>query len=953
MKINFKLLIICLLLFSQLSLFGNNQNNISDSIKAENLLSNGLNLIRNGLYAESIDTLLLSLNIRTKIYEKEDSRSFGRLYYYLAAAYKNLGLFDQALAYSQQAEQAFINLYGKNTITLAGIYNNMGNIYRGKLNFNEALKYYNQTISIYQNQPTLDTGRVSVAYYNLAEVYFQMDKYEDAIQTVQNYFNIGYEVDKIYNYDLLGAIYEVLGQNEKAIQNYQNAIRLANQFYSDNELDEVGFEYLKLAGFLISIDNIEDAENTINKAKPLIFSNNKVNSNYASLYYHNLGDLSKKKHIQSNDIDLFRIQNNRNLIKAIEYYKNALEVLNFPADIINSETLDSIYSISNIECLKLIKKIGDTYIEISNIYEGEKDIEYNDNLELALHYYQIAGAFVQRLRKETTGDNNKILLASLQQKAFMNVVKTSYLAYKSDGNFDHLQVAFTNAERMKSGSIFDKLEETLAKNNSIIPDSLLQQQKILNYKITTYNQQRYNETNSTSPDTSVIKNIDSILFELNQERNRLNNYLETHYNDYYDLKYSGTLYNIEDIQQKLKNNEVLIEYVLNEIDSVPELYSILISNRSAEFTKQYIDNQFIKDIESSYRFMSDPRYMFTRNEDSKNFCISSHNLYQKLIEPFKTYIQDKKIIIVPDGKLNYLAFDALIDEMPDTTVNIRFNELSYLIKKNCINYSYSANLLFKFSDLSKKANKGVLAFAPVYNNETINVNNQNLTLLPLPGVQEEVENISNEIKTKIFQGANATESNFLQNSEKWDILHLAMHAYINDSLPAFSSLVFTQDDNSQSDIYGRLSTADIYNLNLNARLTVLSACNTGSGTLQKGEGIMSLARGFLYAGCPSIVMTLWEAEDNSATKIMSSFYKFLKKGKSKDEALRMAKLEYLSKANPRLAHPHYWLEYVNIGDSSPLFRSYDFYFFSLLILAFIAITTEQILRIRKARNKRT
>ena len=115
---------------------------------------------------------------------------------------------------------------------------------------------------------------------------------------------------------------------------------------------------------------------------------------------------------------------------------------------------------------------------------------------------------------------------------------------------------------------------------------------------------------------------------------------------------------------------------------------------------------------------------------------------------------------------------------------------------------------------------------------------------------------------------------------------------------------------------------------------------------------MSLARGFLYAGCPSIVMTLWEAEDNAGTKIMSSFYKFLKKGKAKDEALRMAKLEYLSEANPRLAHPHYWLGYVSIGDNSPLYRSYDFYFFSLLILAFIGIATEQILRIKKARKKR-
>ena len=335
------------------------------------------------------------------------------------------------------------------------------------------------------------------------------------------------------------------------------------------------------------------------------------------------------------------------------------------------------------------------------------------------------------------------------------------------------------------------------------------------------------------------------------------------------------------------------------------------------------------------------------------FCHNSYTLYQKLIKPFENEIKDKKIIIVPDGKLNYISFDALIDEMPDTTKIIRFNNLSYLIRKNCINYTYSANLLYKFDDLSRKANKSVLAFAPEYQTDTFSFENNKLVLMPLPGVKKEVNNISHEVKAKVFEGAEATEINFRKNVENYDILHLAMHAYINDSLPAFSRLAFTQHTGKLPNDDGWLNTADIYNLNLNARLTVLSACNTGIGKLQKGEGVMSLARGFLYAGCPSIIMTLWEAEDNSGTKIMSSFYKYLKKGKPKDQALRLAKLDYLDNANPRLAHPHYWLSYVTIGNSTPLFRSYDFYFFSLLILAFIGITTEQILRIKKARKKRT
>jgi CHAT domain-containing protein len=149
-----------------------------------------------------------------------------------------------------------------------------------------------------------------------------------------------------------------------------------------------------------------------------------------------------------------------------------------------------------------------------------------------------------------------------------------------------------------------------------------------------------------------------------------------------------------------------------------------------------------------------------------------------------------------------------------------------------------------------------------------------------------------------------------------------------------------------------LNTTDIYNLKLNAQLTVLSACNTGTGILKKGEGIMSLARGFLYAGCPSIIMSLWEVEDESGTQIMTSFYKNLKKGKTKDESLRLAKLEYLESVNSRKAHPHYWLGFVSIGDNSSLYISYDFYFFILLILALSGIGIDQAIRIKKAREKR-
>jgi CHAT domain-containing protein len=344
--------------------------------------------------------------------------------------------------------------------------------------------------------------------------------------------------------------------------------------------------------------------------------------------------------------------------------------------------------------------------------------------------------------------------------------------------------------------------------------------------------------------------------------------------------------------------------------------------------------------------------MFISNADSKKYCSEAYDLYQTLIYPFENDINNKKITVIADGILNYIPFDALLRELPDTTEQIQFNRLSYLTRKNIINYGYSANLLFNdYYRLKKNGKTKMLAFAPEYNNESITFQDDVYTLKKLQGTKREVELISRYVDSKIFIGSNATESNFRKNYKSYDILHLAMHAFINDSLPAFSCFAFSQNHNKEQENDGWLTIGDIYNLDMKARLTVLSACNTGSGKLKKGEGFISLARGFIYAGCPSIIMTLWEAEDNAGTKIMHSFYKNLKKGKATDVAMNLAKIEYLENANPHMAHPHYWIGYVSIGNHIPLFRSYDFYFFIILTFSFIGIMADQLIKMKKQKNQ--
>lgn len=147
--------------------------------------------------------------------------------------------------------------------------------------------------------------------------------------------------------------------------------------------------------------------------------------------------------------------------------------------------------------------------------------------------------------------------------------------------------------------------------------------------------------------------------------------------------------------------------------------------------------------------------------------------------------------------------------------------------------------------------------------------------------------------------------------------HLAIHG-VADTVNALQSrLIFRAGGDSLED--GQLYAHELYDLNLEQLdLAVLSACESGIGKNQAGEGVMSMARGFAYAGCPSIVISLWKLDDRTAAKVMRSFYAHLSENEPIDDALTNAKSDYLSSANEFKSHPSYWAAFLAVGDTRPL-----------------------------------
>ena len=202
----------------------------------------------------------------------------------------------------------------------------------------------------------------------------------------------------------------------------------------------------------------------------------------------------------------------------------------------------------------------------------------------------------------------------------------------------------------------------------------------------------------------------------------------------------------------------------------------------------------------------------------------------------------------------------------------------------------------------------------------------------------------------VFLGQNASEARFKDDSPRHSIVHIASHALLDERDPFLSKLVMAQNvTDSIND--GTLNTREILGLSIPAEMIVLSACNTGVGDIVTGEGVISLANSFFYAGSQSLVMTLWTANDESSTFIMDQFYKNLAAGKRKSEALRLAKLAFLETADDIRSHPYYWAHFIVNGNDSPIVRGGLAWYYWLLIALLASMAYGIISRKRRTENR--
>lgn len=381
---------------------------------------------------------------------------------------------------------------------------------------------------------------------------------------------------------------------------------------------------------------------------------------------------------------------------------------------------------------------------------------------------------------------------------------------------------------------------------------------------------------------------------------------------------------LTDIQAIIPDNQtVILAYFLG--DSSSALWLI----RKSDYKLFHLVQKkaFMDQIELIRYAMADPKAA-----QMGSFINSAHQLYQQLVMPAEHLIRDNDhLIILPDGILHYLPFEALLTESVESGQDIDYTSLPYLIKKNSINYAPSAGIWSSLIENRRLRlalfDKSLLAAGdPFFQKEKDNsVNNENKDLKQdglsanlerLKYSGQEVERIAelfSREQSTVFLRETASETNIKKsiNSTSYRFIHFATHGLINERQPDFSSIVFADDETSDED--GFLQTAEIFNLSLNTDLVVLSACETGLGKMVRGEGMIGLSRAFIYAGSPSVLVSLWKVADQSTATLMTNFYTHLVKEEiGKAGALRRAQLAIVKSEN--YAHPFYWAAFVLIGD---------------------------------------
>lgn len=543
--------------------------------------------------------------------------------------------------------------------------------------------------------------------------------------------------------------------------------------------------------------------------------------------------------------------------------------------------------------------------------------EYHETLgayEDAIQFYAQALEVVETVRGHLQTEQDRSGFFAERRFAYENIIHLYGLLHETAPDSGYDAQAFEWAERGKARSFLDRLSATPL-NGSLVAEDLRLREEELHAAIGQARRTLQIEMARQVPDRAEVGRLENALNRLEEEYQNLQRDRNIATSDWSGSR-KAAVAGADEVQSELIENEVLLQYAVGDSSS-----SLWVVTRDSVRMYGLPDRRTLEERVEVLRFaLSSPE-----ETALEAYVESARALYDLLIEPAARYVESGyHLTIVPDGVLHYLPFEALLLEAPAARSPADFE---YLVERSPVSYAPSASvlLLLKTERYERESpfDKQLVAFGdPDFGDsddgERVDAGSSagsavrfGLGRLPHSGV--EVRTISALFPSSegdVFVRADAAEERVKAGLKNYRFVHFATHGIVDEQRPDFSGLVLAQNPTAKED--GFLQASEILNMEIDAELAVLSACETGLGKMVRGEGLVGLTRAFMYAGVPSIVVSLWRVADESTSRLMERFYSAMVEGEmDAADALRHAKLDMIRTETH--GHPFHWAPFIMIG----------------------------------------
>jgi len=820
------------------------------------------------------------------------SRDVAETHFYRATALWLKGDHESALASFDEALALYKAIFGEESPQVAAMYANIGSVYWAKGDYDQAISFYEKALAL-QERTGKQQVNLALVYHNLAISYSAKGERDRALALEEKALPIllrtyGPEHDSVADtYLVMAEAYTGKGELDHALELVKKALAVQTALLGESHpglaiphhiLGEV---YLKKKDFPRSLGHFGRALALEEKAFGPVHAE-------VAKDYNGLAEAERTR----GDLDRALILYQRSLHADVPGFTEEDPRVNPPFERVLSEEV----------LLEALDGKAQTFV-----LRAERGKSSGPDLESALQTYEEAVLCLDRMRFGYRVEESKLFRAGKAQEIYDRAIRTALGLYERSGDERHRGLAFRFAEKGKGGVLLEAMAGAEARRFAGIPDGLLEQERRLRVDLAFHERRLSEERLEAGADVTAAAPSQEKVFALLQEYDTLRRRLEADYPRYHDLKYPAAAVTVSEVQNDvLDDASAFVEYFVG-----PDQVVVFAITRGSFQVATVPAAGLPAEVERLRRGILE--------RDETTYAGAARRLYEWLLSPVADAVTGKRLILVPDGPLNTLPFEALVTRPVSAAPATA--ELPVLLREHAVSYAYSATLLRQTLRAKRTPpSADFVAFAPVFAREIAAQPGRG----DLPASRAEVEQVASRFRARyplwrrllgqgpaVYLEAAASEAR-AKSPElgRYRYVHFATHGLTDPREPRLSGLLLAPDRPGPED--GFLRLGEIYNLDLRADLVVLSACETGLGRLAGGEGVIGLTRAFLYAGASRVLVSLWPVSDASTADLMVDFYDELLAGTPPAEALRRAKLRLLRR-HLEYAKPYYWSAFVLIG----------------------------------------